>query len=139
MPDREASRHPSIPNAFHIEINADMAEHFPHQGHIAVVLNDRHAGYRVFHKAIPLHLKGRQYDGKEVHWVNNFGLKKQGQQQYSAQVPEYTVMLNHIENAAYVLFDGKEIRPLAVGPHEEDLTKVKALLGLGDPPIGWVR
>ena len=45
---------------------------------------------------------------------------------------------DQIANAEYVYFNGKEILTLPTGPSAANPGKVRAVLTLGDPPIGWV-
>ena len=139
MAEKKANRHPSITNGYHIPIDEDNLTHFPDQGHVAVVLNEKHSGYRVYQKEIPRHLKGRKHKEQPITWLNNFGLKEKSKKNYAAAVPEYTVLLDHIEGVEYVYFDGNEIRPLNASRHEEDHSKVKVKLEIGDPPIGWAK
>ena len=137
MAEKQADPHPTIPHGYHIPIDADTLGSFPAQRHVAVVLTEAHAAYDVFHKPIPAHLNGKQHRGKKVHWINNFGLKEKGKDLFADGVPEYEIHLDHIENAEYVYFDGKEIRPLTTTRHKTDASKVRAALSLGDPPVGW--
>ena len=138
MAERKADRHPTIQNGFHIPVNEQKRGLFPHQRPVAVVLNDAHAGYEVYQKDIPDHLSVATYRSKSVHWMNNFGLKHTSKNEYARDVPEYSIVLEHIEGREYVHFDGKEIQPLAIGEYEADPRMVQAALRLGDPPIGWV-
>lgn len=137
MAEKKANRHPSIANGYHIPVDTDNLTHFPDQGHVAVVLNENHGGYRVYQKEIPIHLKGRKHKDAPITWVNNFGLKQKNKRKYADAVPEYTIMLDHIEGVEYVYFDGSEVRPLNAKKHEKDQSKVTAVLTIGDPPIGW--
>ena len=137
MADKQADPHPTIPNGYHIPIDSNNLGDFPAQRHVAVVLNDAHSAYHVFHKQIPAHLNGKEHRGKPIQWINNFGLKKKGKDHFADGVPEYEIHLDHIENGEYVYFDGTEIRPLETTRHSTDPTKVRAVLSLGDPPVGW--
>ncbi len=139
MAEKKAKRHPSIPNGYHIPIDPENLSHFPDQGHMAVVLNENHSGYRVFQKEIPTHLKGKKHKDQPVTWINNFGLKEKRKRKYAETVPEYTIMLDHIEGVEYVYFDGSEIKPLFASRHENDPSKVRATLTIGDPPVGIIK
>jgi hypothetical protein len=57
---------------------------------------------------------------------------------FADEVPEYEILLDQIANAEYVYFNGKEILTLPTGPSAANPGKVRAVLTLGDPPIGWV-
>ncbi len=138
MAERKADRHPVIPNGYHIPVDTDKLADFPHQDHVTIVLNDAHAGYEVFQKEIPAHLVGKTHKEKTVKWLNNFGLKHKGRVEYAADVPEYSLVLEHIEGAEYVYFDGNEIRPLVTNRPAENPGQVRATLRLGDPAVGWV-
>jgi hypothetical protein len=137
MAERRAQPHPTIENGYHIPIDTERLTNFPHQGQVAVVLTTAHESLEVYQKDIPSHLIGKNHKGKPVKWLNNFGLKKVGSEEYVVSVPEYRILLDHIKNAVYVYFDGSEIRPLQTSQHETDLSKVQASLFLGDPPVGW--
>jgi len=139
MAERIAQRHPLHANGFHIPVDTEKLTDFPHQKNVAVLLNDSHAGYEVYQKDIPSHLAGRSHKNKPVKWLNNFGLKQKNSVEFPVEVPEYSILLDHIEGAEFVYFDGSEIRPLATKRHEKDPSKTHATLRLGDPPIGWVK
>lgn len=138
---KKAPPHPDYPNGYHIQPHEATRADFPHQRNVVVLLAKPHLdeNYEVFHKPIPAHLKGRKHThaGKDldIHWINNFGLKKQGSSDYADAVHKYNVILDHIEGAHYVFFDGSAIRDLPVNPHSPG--KVIAELEIGDPPLGW--
>ena len=138
MADKKADRHPHIQNGFHIPVDETKKGRFPHQRPVAVVLNEAHAGYQVYQKDIPDHLSEATYRSKSVHWMNNFGLKHANKKEYAGDVPEYSILLEQIDEGEYVYFDGKEIKPLTTGQYEAEQRMVRAALKLGDPPIGWV-
>ena len=107
MPERKADRHPTIQNGFHISVDERQRGRFPHQRPVAVVLNDAHAGYQVYQKDIPDHLSSATYHSKSVHWMNNFGLKHANKKEYAGDVPEYSILLEQIEEGEYRLLRWK--------------------------------
>src|SRR5512140_2241811 len=138
MAERQADRHPDIPNGYHIPVDTQKLASFPHQAHLVVVLNDAHSGYEVYQKDIPNEVVGKTHQGKSIRWLNNFGLKQKGRGEYAAEVPEYLLLLEQIEGAQFVYFDGTQVLPLATTPHSGSSNQLRAALRLGDPPIGWV-
>lgn len=138
MPQKKALPHASIPNGFDITTDEDMRGEFPAQRHITVVLKAAHQPYEVYQKPIPGLLKGRFHRNKTINWMNNFGLVLKDKQIFADEVPEYEILLDQIANAEYVYFNGKEILTLPTGPSAANPGKVRAVLTLGDPPIGWV-
>ena len=136
MAPKKVSPHAHIPNGFEVHPDQDTAADFPHQRHITIVLNAAHSQYDVQQKAIPAHLKGRQHGGKDIHWMNNFGLLGKGKPEFDPEVPEYEILLDKFDNCVYVYHDG-DIQVLPTQPYPADPGKVRAVLHLGDPSIGW--
>ena len=93
--------------------------------------------YTVWQKDIPDEIQGATYQGSPVIWVNNFGLKRVGSDDYEATVSEpYTVILDEVPaEATAVYHDGRNVRPLGTTPAGGG--RVEATLDLGDPPVGW--
>jgi hypothetical protein len=138
MAQKKASAHASIPHGFDIDTDEDMRGEFPAQRRITIVLSAAHQPFEVFQKSIPGLLKGRLHRNKTINWMNNFGLVDKEKHIFVDAVPQYEILLDQIENAEYVYFDGKAILALPTAPSSEHPGKVRAVLSLGDPPIGWV-
>jgi hypothetical protein len=138
MAERKADRHPEISNGYHIPVDSQKLASFPHQANLTVVLTAAHADYEVYQKDIPLELAGRTHQGMPVHWLNNFGLKHKVSGEFAADVPQFSLLFEHISGADFVFYDGKNIQPLATLHDSRGANQVRASLSLGDPPIGWV-
>lgn len=93
--------------------------------------------YTVWQKDIPEDIQDDRYQDRPIHWVNNFGLKRVGRDDYEAEVSEpYTVILDDVPAGATAVYhDGRNVRPLGTTP--EGGGRVQAALNLGDPPVGW--
>jgi hypothetical protein len=121
-----------------IAVNRGLSKRFPHQAAVRVRLRgDVEADYDVVQKEIPESLQNATYNGKPVRWINNFGVRRKGRDQFEQRVSAYELSLEKVEGAEYVYFDGQNIRGLGVAPDDEDAARVKATLDLGDPPVGW--
>lgn len=137
MADRKMGAVPGDPTRVHITVNPDALPNFPDQARVTLVLHRDYANtYDVFQKDIPAELRGKQYNGKPIRWLNNFGLKQKGAAGFENKVPDYTVILDALPGAEYVFHDGSSIQVLKTSPVEGDPTKVQATLKLGDPSVG---
>ena len=93
--------------------------------------------YTVWQKDIPEEIQDARFQGRPIVWVNNFGLKRIGRDEYEATVSEtYTVVLEGVPaGATAVYYDGRAVRQLGTTPAGGG--RVEAALDLGDPAVGW--
>ena len=93
--------------------------------------------YGVWQKEMPEGLP-REYEGRRITWLNNFGLKRRGSDQYAASVPPYTIILEKgPEDAVLVTYEPGGDPPLRELETEEVDGEVQATLDRGDPGVGW--
>lgn len=93
--------------------------------------------YGVWQKEMPEGLPDR-YEGRPITWLNNFGLKRQGREEYAASVPAYTIILaKGPEDAVLVVYEPQGDPPLRELKTEEVNGQVQATLDRGDPAVGW--
>jgi hypothetical protein len=94
-------------------------------------------GYAVWQKEMPAKLP-EEYEGRTIHWFNNFGLKRRGSDEYTYRVPAYTIIVDKgPRGATLVYFDEQsdpQLNPLETTEVDGQL---HATLDLGDPTIGW--
>ncbi len=127
------------PNRFVIPVGSHQVQRFRHQAPISIELStDAARQYEVHRKDIPDKLYGEKYQGKEVTWLNNFGLKPNRDPEFSVEVPPYRIHIQKVPSAkTYVYYDGSEIKPLDSHANPNDENDIVAELPLGDPSIGW--
>lgn len=129
---------PENPVKFVIPIDPDLLPDFPDQEEIAIILTEKTATtLDVYQKDLVDELKGLEFEGKVVHWLNNFGMKRKGAKEFEQIVDPYNLEMNAINGAIYVYYDGKKVLELPTSKSETG--KVSATLNLGDPPAGWVK
>ena len=108
--------------------------------HHSDALDDK---YSVAEKDLPADLatKHTHYNGRQVHWITNFGFqhKATGATAATRLEESYDIELDAPPEAQaqHVYFDGTAVQPLPTRPSDATPGKVKATLDLGDPPIGW--
>lgn len=138
MANKLVMRLPENPVKFVIPIDPDLLPDFPDQEEIALILTEKTAmTLDVYQKDLTGELKGLEFEGKVVHWLNNFGMKKKGSKEFEPIVDPYIIEMNAIDGAVYVYYDGKKV--LELPNTKSEMGKVTATLNLGDPPAGWVK
>ena len=94
-------------------------------------------GFSVWQKEMPPDLPVT-HQGMRIEWFNNFGLKKAGSDEYEAEVPAYTIIVDKGPPDA-VLFYYDELSEPQINRLEttEVEGKLQATLDRGDPAVGW--
>ncbi len=135
------------PNRFDIPTNAAQNNRFPHQSPISVELSQAAgAQYHVFRKDIDDDAAGKTFtipgnppQVKTVTWLNNFGLKPKGSNDFAGSVTQYTIHIPRVNGATlYVYYDGSQAQGLDFSTNPNDQNDIVAQLDRGDPPIGWI-
>lgn len=138
MAERRIAPAPNNGRRFTISTDPDLFNDYPDQAEVIVLLSpELVAEHEVYSKPIPASLKGMEYNGKKIRWMNNFGLKKKNSPGFEGKTSRYEVQLKHVKDAEYVYFDGSVVNLLPVSAPKAG--KVTAQLDLGDPPVGWVK
>ena len=151
MPEREMSSQAG--NTRRFQIDADAGETA-----IEIVLPERLPKgrglneYKVVKKDIPGEARGKTFRGKEVRWINNYGIRlrgnfgvKQGGAKQDPFVDEvdgeqfdYEIVVPGPAPEGYptlVYFDGRDVQSTNAQPDAENVYKFT--LNIGDPPTGW--
>ncbi|HVN15708.1 MAG TPA: hypothetical protein VMT73_08195 [Anaerolineales bacterium] len=134
MPERAISARSDNPRRF--QIPADNAA----EREVIVILPDDRApaAHQIVKKDIPPSALSQRWNGKPVTWLNNFGIRQGGQFVNFA----YSVVVDPPgKGQTLVYFDGTTVQAF----NDADLDRApsdhpgkwKAILRLGDPPIGW--
>ena len=115
--------------------------------------NDKQpANYRVVKKDIPTEAQGKQFKGKTVKWINNFGVRLLGQHQTKKGKKKTDPFFEEVEGETFsynvvvpgptpegykslVYFDGA--KPTDTGATTDADGNYHFTLSIGDPAVGW--
>ena len=133
MADREISR-PGGPSEVRIPAHAGASR----AEEVRLRLSREAAReYGVWQKEMPEGLPD-SYQGRPITWLNNFGLKRRGSDDYAASVPAYTIVLaKDPERTALLVYEPQGNPPLREVATREVDGRVQATLDRGDPSVGW--
>ena len=151
MPERDMNSHTG--NARRFSIAADQNETI-----VDIILPDRLPGnkqpnqYRIVKKDIPEEAKSKNFRGKPVIWINNYGIRLRGEHGVKAGGRKQDPFIDEVDGEQFtyevivpgpapkdhptlVYFDGTEIQPANATVDSNGFYHFT--LDIGDPADGW--
>ena len=118
-----------------------------------VLPNNKQPGnYKVVKKDVPAAAQGKQFRGKPVKWINNFGVRLKGRFRTKRNTDEDDPFIEDVEGQSFdydvvvpgpapegyssvVYFDGNDVQLGAAALDSDGFYRFS--INIGDPPTGW--